>query len=167
MPALNINPQQFGFVVSAYAFSAGISGLLAAGFADSFDRKKLLLFFLAGFLLGTLLCGIANSYVFLLVARVVTGIFGGVVGSIAFAIITDLFEVEKRGRVMGTVQMSFAVSQVLGLPIGLYLANLWDWHAPFLLIVGLGVLVFILIILKMQPVTAHLVLQKNDSAFSH
>jgi predicted MFS family arabinose efflux permease len=167
MPALDINPQQFGFVVSAYAFSAGISGLLAAGFADSFDRKKLLLFFLSGFLLGTLLCGIANSYVFLLLARIVTGIFGGVVGSIAFAIITDLFEVEKRGRVMGTVQMSFAVSQVLGLPIGLYLANAWDWHAPFLLIVGLGVLVFVLIMLQMRPVTAHLALQKENSAFQH
>ncbi|HNP55107.1 MAG TPA: MFS transporter, partial [Ferruginibacter sp.] len=42
---LHISPSQFGLVVSAYAFSAGISGFLAAGFADRFDRKKLLLFF--------------------------------------------------------------------------------------------------------------------------
>ena len=45
MPELHITPQQFGLVVSAYAFSAGASGLLAAGFADKFDRKKFLLFF--------------------------------------------------------------------------------------------------------------------------
>jgi predicted MFS family arabinose efflux permease len=45
MPQLNISTAQFGLVVSAYAFSAGISGILAAGFADKFDRKKLLLFF--------------------------------------------------------------------------------------------------------------------------
>ena len=55
---LHITTRQFGFVVSAYAFSAGASGLLAAGFADKFDRKRMLLFFYAGFLLGTLLCGL-------------------------------------------------------------------------------------------------------------
>jgi predicted MFS family arabinose efflux permease len=48
MPALNITPTQFGVAVSAYAFSAGISGILAAGFADRFDRKRLLVFFYAG-----------------------------------------------------------------------------------------------------------------------
>lgn len=54
MPALQITPRQFGLVVSAYAFSAGLSGLLTAGFADRFDRKKLLLFFYSGFVLATL-----------------------------------------------------------------------------------------------------------------
>src|SRR5207249_2035205 len=74
MPALKITPAQFGSVVSAYAFSAGISGILAAGFADQFDRKKLLLFFYSGFILGTFLCGIASNYEFLLLARMVTGV---------------------------------------------------------------------------------------------
>ena len=99
---LHITTRQFGLVVSAYAFSAGASGLLAAGFADKFDRKRLLLFFYAGFLLGTLLCGVARSYAFLLGARIVTGVFGGVIGSIIMAIIADLFPLEVRGRVMGT-----------------------------------------------------------------
>src|SRR6478736_2249322 len=80
MPALSITPAQFGTVVSAYAFAAGTSGLLTAGFADRFDRKKLLLFFYAGFVLGTLWCGLANSFHALLAARIVTGIFGGVIG---------------------------------------------------------------------------------------
>ena len=70
MPELKIDTAQFGWVVSAYAFSAFASGLLAAGFADKFDRKKLLLFFYAGFIGGTLLCGIADTYSFLLFARV-------------------------------------------------------------------------------------------------
>src|SRR6202008_2007001 len=91
---LHITTAQFGLVVSVYAFSAGASGLLAAGFADKFDRKKLLMFFYSGFLLGTFLCAIAPTYEFLLGARIVTGIFGGVVGSIGFAIITDLFKME-------------------------------------------------------------------------
>src|ERR1700731_2719919 len=98
MKSLTLKPSHFGFAVSAYAFSAGISGLLTAGFADKFDRKKLLLFFYSGFLAGTLLCGLAGSYDFLLVARMITGLFAGVVGSVSFAIVTDLFPMGMRGR---------------------------------------------------------------------
>lgn len=167
MPALHITPSQFGLVVSAYAFSAGASGLLAAGFADKFDRKRLLLFFMAGFLIGTLLCGLAPNYPLLLGARIVTGLFGGVIGSISYAIITDLFEVQQRGRVMGFVQMAFAVSQVLGLPAGLYFSNLWDWHAPFLMIVLLATPLWFVIAWRMKPVNAHIALQKKQSAAAH
>ena len=74
MPALDIGPMEFGLVVSAYAFSAGASGLLTAGFADRYDRKKLLLFFYTGFILGTVWCGLAQSFESLLAARVVTGL---------------------------------------------------------------------------------------------
>src|SRR5437016_2611759 len=81
MKSLNIKPSHFGFAVSAYAFSAGFSGLLTAGFADKFDRKKLLLFFYTGFIAGTILCGIANTYPLLVGARIITGLFGGVIGS--------------------------------------------------------------------------------------
>src|SRR6187455_3603818 len=104
MKSMNLHPNQFGIVVSAYAFSAGISGLLTAGFADKFDRKKLLLFFYTGFIGGTLLCALAPDYHSLLIARIITGLFGGVIGSISFAIITDIFRMEVRGRVMGFVQ---------------------------------------------------------------
>ncbi len=137
MPELAIKPAQFGMVVSAYAFSAGASGFLAAGFADRFDRKRLLLFFYAGFILGTTLCALADNYHDLLIARIITGIFGGVLSSISFAIITDIFKMEVRGRVMGFVQMSFASSQVLGIPVGLYLANKLGWHSPFFMIVAI------------------------------
>jgi predicted MFS family arabinose efflux permease len=164
---LKINTSQFGLVVSAYAFSAGASGLLAAGFADKFDRKKLLLFFYTGFIVGTFLCGIAPDYHFLLIARIVTGLFGGVVGSVSFAIITDLFKLEVRGRVMGFVQMAFAASQVLGIPIGLLLANHFGWHAPFLMITAFGVLLGIVIAVYMKPVTAHLQIRSERNAFAH
>src|SRR3954453_18951076 len=99
MKTLHLKAAQFASAVSAYAFSAGISGLLAAGFADKFDRKKLLLFFYAGFIVGTLLCGITTSYPMLIAAPITTGLFGGVIGSIAMAIVADLFPIEQRGRV--------------------------------------------------------------------
>lgn len=164
---LSISTAQFGLVVSAYAFSAGASGLLAAGFADKFDRKKLLLFFYVGFLIGTLFCGLAPNFHLLLIARIVTGIFGGVIGSISFAIITDLFHMQVRGRVMGFVQMAFALSQVIGIPFGLYLANKYNWHAPFLLIVALGAIVGIILFLYLRPITEHLKIQRESNPFAH
>ena len=167
IPTLKITPAQFGLVVSAYAFSAGASGLLAAGFADKFDRKKFLLFFYVGFLIGTLLCALAPSYELLLAARIVTGIFGGVIGAVTFAIITDLFQLEVRGRVMGFVQIAFGASQVLGLPIGLMLANRFEWHAPFWMIVIFGTLLGIVIVVYMKPVTQHLAANVKQNAFKH
>ena len=167
MPALDITAGQFGVAVSAYAFSAGISGILAAGFADRFDRKRLLLFFYVGFMLGTLLCALAPNYHVLLLGRIVTGLFGGVIGSVVLAIITDLFPLHLRGRVMGFVQTAFAASQVLGIPTGLFLANHWNWHVSFGAIVGLSMVAIAAIVLVMQPVNAHLRLKQDSNAFRH
>lgn len=167
MKKLDMTTANFGFAVSAYAFSAGTSGLLAAGFADKFDRKKLLMFFYTGFIIGTVCCAFANSYHTLLAARIITGLFGGVIGSVSLAIVTDLFVIHQRGRVMGFIQMAFATSQILGIPIGLYLANLWGWHSAFLMIAALGVLILIAIVTQMQPVNKHLELQSDKSPFLH
>jgi predicted MFS family arabinose efflux permease len=167
MPALNITAAQFGVAVSAYAFSAGISGVLAAGFADRFDRKRLLLFFYVGFTAGTALCALAPNYHVLLLGRIVTGLFGGVVGSVVLAIITDLFPLHLRGRVMGFVQTAFAASQVLGIPVGLFLANRWNWHVSFGAIVGLAIAVMAAVLILMRPVNEHLRLKQDRNAFAH
>jgi predicted MFS family arabinose efflux permease len=167
MPAMQIMPRQFGLVVSAYAFSAGISGLLTAGFADRFDRKKLLLFFYTGFIIGTLWCGLAQSFESLLAARVVTGLFGGVIGSIVLAISTDLFPLQMRGRVIGIIQTAFAASQVLGIPISLYLSNRWNWHIPFIAMAAFSIIGGVIIMLKMQAVADHLNIPQEHSAWRH
>lgn len=156
MENLKISPLDFGLVVSAYAFSAGISGILSAGFADKFDRKNILLFFYTGFVIGTALCGLSTTYEYLLAARIVTGVFGGVIASISFAIIADLFPLEVRGRVMGFVMTAFAASQVFGLPLSVYVSNRWGWQAPFWLIAGVSALVGIIAYVRVKPITAHL-----------
>ncbi|MFN5417391.1 MAG: MFS transporter [Flavobacteriia bacterium] len=166
MKSMKITPSQFGIVVSSYAFSAGISGFLTAGFADKFDRKKLLLFFYIGFIVGTLLCGLVTSYPLLVAARIVTGIFGGVISSISMAIVADLFQFNQRGRVMGFLQMGFGISQILGIPISLYFANKWGWQSPFFMIVGLAMLISMVGIIFLKPVKEHLALQK-DNALVH
>jgi predicted MFS family arabinose efflux permease len=167
MPDLDISTQRFGEIVSAYAFSAGVSGFLAAGFADRFDRKRFLLFFYSGFIAGTALCALAPNYPLLLAARIVTGLFGGVIASIVLAIATDLFPLEMRGRVMGVIQTAFSASQVLGIPTGLYITNLWNWHAAFLMIALIAIPVGVVIAIYMKPVINHLALKQSESPWRH
>jgi predicted MFS family arabinose efflux permease len=109
----------------------------------------------------------AQSYAVLVAARIITGLFGGVIGSISMAIITDMFALQQRGRVMGFIQMGFGGSQVLGVPIGLYLANLWSWEAPFWMVAGLYCAIAIAIALYLKPITAHLAVQRDKSALKH
>ena len=160
--SMKISPTQFGIVVSSYAISAGISGFLTATFADKFDRKKLLLIFYGGFIIGTLLCGLAHTYSFLVFSRIITGIFGGVISSISLAIVADLFDFNQRGRVMGFIQMGFGISQILGIPISLYLANYWNWQAPFYMIVFLAAFIFLAAVFVLKPVKDHLSLQRDN-----
>jgi predicted MFS family arabinose efflux permease len=167
MPTFHITPAQFGLAVSVYAFSAGVSGLLAAGFADRYDRKKLLMLFYCGFVVGTLLCGLSHSYGFLVFARMITGVFAGVIGSTVFAITTDLFAYQLRGRVMGIIQTAFSASSVIGIPMGLYLSNRWGWNAPFLLIVAISVLVGIVMVRFLRPLVTHLALQQDRTPLRH
>lgn len=167
MKSLEITPKQFSWVLSSYAFSAAISGILAAGFADKFDRKKFLLIFYIGFVAGTLFCGLSNSYETLLAARIITGLFGGVIGATGMAIVTDVFAINQRGRVMGFVQMAFAGSQILGIPAALYIATKWNWHISFYMIVVLAVLIGLAALIKMRPVDEHLKLQSEKNAFKH
>lgn len=163
MKSMKMTPGQFGVVVSSYALSAGFSGFLTASFADKFDRKKLLLFFYFGFIIGTLLCGLSSTYEFLVFSRIITGIFGGVISSISLAIVADVFDFNQRGRVMGFIQMGFGISQILGIPISLFIANQWNWQAPFYMIVGLSLMIFCVIYLVLKPVTDHLALQRANA----
>jgi len=101
----------------------------------------------------------ATTYPLLIAARIITGLFGGVIGSISMAIITDLFDIHHRGRVMGFIQMGFGASQVLGVPISLYIANAWGWQSPFLMVAAIAAIVAVLIFAKLQPVTKHLTMQ--------
>jgi predicted MFS family arabinose efflux permease len=135
-----ISNAQFGLLVSAYTLSAGLSGLMAATYIDRFSRKQLLLTMYTLFGLATLACGLAPDYFWLMAARIAAGLFGGVLSALAQTIVADVIPFERRGRAMSVVMTSFSVSTVAGVPLGLFLAAHFNWHAPFFgiaLLVGL------------------------------
>lgn len=138
MRLFEISPSEFGLLVSSYTFSAGISSFFGAFFLDRFDRKKILFWVYVGFTVATLGCALSPSYGILLLARILSGLFGGLTSALILAIIGDVIPDARRGRAMGLVMAAFSVASVLGVPLGLFLAGLSDWHTPFFILTGLS-----------------------------
>lgn len=157
MALFQISPQQFGFAVSAYSITAAFSGFASAFFVDRFDRQKLLLFAYIGFVIGTFSCAFAPTYELLVGARILAGLFGGMIGAQVLSIVSDMFGYERRASAMGILMTAFSLASVAGVPTGLWLAARYSWHMPFLAIGGLGVLVIFCIIFWVPPVNKHLV----------
>src|SRR5262245_58256566 len=132
MRTLHIGPSKFGLIVSSYTFAAGVAGLVASGFVDRFARRTMFMVLTAVFLLGTLFCALPPNYHTLLLARVVTGAFGGILGGMAMAIIGDVFPEHRRGRATGSLMTGFSLASVAGVPFGLYLGTHYGWHVPFI-----------------------------------
>jgi predicted MFS family arabinose efflux permease len=159
MRIFDISPREFGLLVSSYTFSAGISSFFGAFFLDRFDRKIILLWVYVGFAIATLGCALSPSYSVLLLARVLSGLFGGLTSALILAIIGDVIPDSRRGRAMGLVMAAFSVASVLGVPMGLFLASLSDWHMPFYILTGLSLFSLGMIIRFIPNITEHL---KND-----
>ena len=157
MRVMLISPQQFGLLVSVYTLTAALAALAVAFYTDRFDRRKTLLLLYAGFVISTLLCGIATDYSSLLAARAVAGAFGGVAGATVHSIIGDTIPEQRRGAATGMIMSAFALSSIIGVPIGLVLAAHYSWRTPFLFLAAVSVLVLVLIWKILPPLRSHLV----------
>jgi MFS transporter, DHA1 family, inner membrane transport protein len=167
IPYFKITAFQFSILVASYSISAFISGLIIAMVIDRFDRKRSLIFAYSGFVVGTLACGFAPSYVLLLAARVIAGLFGGIIGAQVLSIVADLFVYERRGRAMGAVMSAFAMASIIGIPLSLYLTNAFkfNWHVPFILIGAIGIVLIPLIIRHIPNMTGHIKKERRGSPF--
>ena len=154
MSTFGITTHEFGLLVASYSFSAAVSGLLAATFVDRFERRRLLLSMFALFGVATLACGLAPGYATLLIARGLAGAFGGVMGALVQTMIGDVIPFARRARASSLVSAAFSVSTVAGVPLSLWLANHFQWRAPFIFIAVL-VALFILVGVRVLPEMRH------------
>ncbi|EMO75003.1 transporter, major facilitator family protein [Leptospira kirschneri str. 200801925] len=142
--SFHINPQEFSLLISAYTYSAFCAGIVGALLIDRFNRKSAAIFLYSGFMIGTAFCAIADSYIFLLIARIVSGSFGGILSSVIFAIVGDVIAMDRRGRAMGAIMGAFSVSSVIGIPLGLKVAEFYGWNMSFAGIVFLSLPILVL-----------------------
>lgn len=156
MRIFNLTTSEFGQIVSAYGISSGVAGLLVAPIIDRFDRKFFLKLCLVGLFGGTLLCGLAPTPDVLMLGRCIAGFFGGILGGLVQAIISDVFAAERRGFAISRVMLAFSLASVLGVPLGLFFANKMGWHAPFIIVSALLAALFFLAHLKFPTLTGHI-----------
>jgi predicted MFS family arabinose efflux permease len=158
-----IGPEQFGFMVSAYTFAAAASGFVAAFWIDRFDRRRALLFLYGGFIVATALCGIAPGYKLLLAARIVAGLFGGVLGGLTFAIVADVIPYERRATATAVVTAAFSLSAIAGVPLSLWIAVHFSWRTPFLALAVFSIAVAVAAMRVIPSLTAHVSADRRRS----
>ena len=166
MHEFSITTHEFGFLVASYSFSAALAGLLAATFVDKFERKRLLLTVFALFGMATLACGFSPTYTTLLIARGLAGAFGGVMGAMVQTLVGDLIPFERRATASGVISAAFSLSTVAGVPLSLWLANHFQWRAPFILIAATTVLFMLIALRHLPDVRHHLSTEKHAHPFS-
>ncbi len=159
---LEITPVEFGSLVSSYNYTAAFFGLLFGSFADKFDRKPLLLLSLCGFILGTFSCALGNSFELLLISRMFTGAFGGMMNGLIFAVISDVVPFERRGKAMGVVMSAFSVASVIGVPIGLAISDLSRWQNTFHFIGLFSLFILLATQLIFPNITQHIGVQRDS-----
>ena len=159
-----ITDAQFGMLVSAYTLAGGLSGFLASAYIDRFGRKRLLLVLYGLFALATLACGLAPTYMTLMMARIAAGVFGGVLSALSQTIVGDVIPFERRGRAMSIVMTSFSVATVAGVPAGLFLAAHLGWHSAFFGIALLCALFLCFAAWTLPLLDAHLGASSDSSA---
>jgi predicted MFS family arabinose efflux permease len=162
--ALDISPTYIGYLGGGYTLAAAFSSLLCAKFIDRFDRKHVTLIALLGLSLATWACTLAWNMESLFVTRLLAGVCAGPATSIALAIVVDAVPVQHRGRAMAIVMGAFSLAAIGGVPLGLELAMLKGWSAPFYIVSGLGMFVWLAVYFKLPNMTAHL--QQNQQPFS-
>lgn len=156
MKELSIGSEQFALLVASYTITAGLSGLVSAFFIDNFDRKKYFQFAYLGFSIGTLMCGLADDYYSLISARILTGIFGGVLSSTVLTIVSDVIAPQRRAWGIGIVMTAFSLAAAIGLPIGLTAAFTFGWQWPFRILALASFFLFIAVQFVLPPVKGHL-----------
>lgn len=166
MRSFGLGTHEFGLLVASYSFTAAISGVLTATFVDRFERKRLLLFSFTLFALSTLACGLAPNYPTLMVARGLSGAFGGLMGALVQTIVGDAIPYSRRASATGIVSTAFSISTVVGVPLSLWLANWLGWRAPFILIAGLSIMSILIGMRILPELRQHLSEEKRSHPFS-
>ncbi len=136
---------QFVWVTSAYLVASLAGTPIFGKLSDMYGRKRFFIFGLIMFMLGSILCGTAQSIVQLSLYRAIQGIGGGALVPIAFTIVFDSFPPEKRGKMTGLLGAVFGMSSLFGPLLGAYITEYASWRWVFYINVPLGILSLLLI----------------------
>jgi EmrB/QacA subfamily drug resistance transporter len=149
---LGFSEASLAWVVNAYLLTFGGFLLLAGRFGDLYGQRRLFLLGITEFTIASLLCGLANSQTFLIVARAVQGLGGAIVSAIALSLIMILFtEPAERAKAMGVIGFVLSGGGTAGVLLGGTLTDLLSWHWIFLVNIPVGIAAVLLCRVLLPP----------------
>lgn len=166
MAYLAISPGQFSGLISSYSIGAATGGLIGAFFVDRFARKHVFIALLSGFAVSTLACAWASSYWAFAAARTFSGMCGGSMEALTFAMVGDMFPENRRAGATGKIMAMFPLATIVGVPSGVMLAGWFDWRAPFLTVAALAAVALVVVVRCMPALAAHLASRERHGPFA-
>jgi len=146
--------EHYTWVTTAYLIASTIAMIVAGRLSDLYGRKPFLVGGTIIFIIGSFVCGAADSMGSLIFARAVQGLGGGTLMGLAFTTVADIFPPSRRGRVMGIMSAAFGISAIFGPTLGGIITDNFDWSWVFYFNVPIGLAVLALMILgfpKLKP----------------
>src|SRR6202040_3112155 len=141
--SVSASADQINWVLTSYIVAAAIMTAPSGFLATRFGRKRVLMVAVVGFVIASVLCGIAQSLVQIVAFRLLQGFFGAALVPLGQSVLLDIYTVEERGSAMAVFGVSVMVGPVLGPVIGGWLTDHYSWRWVFYINVPLGVLAFV------------------------
>ncbi|WP_071459277.1 MDR family MFS transporter [Bacillus massilinigeriensis] len=130
----------YSWVFSAYLLMNSVTVLIYGKLSDLFGRKPILTFGIIVFLIGSILCGLAESMRMLIIFRLIQGVGAGAVMPLATTIIGDIYSREERAKIQGYLSSVWGISAIMGPAIGGLLVEFVSWRFVFWVNIPLGIL---------------------------
>jgi DHA2 family multidrug resistance protein len=140
--SVSASADQINWVLTSYIVAAALKTTPSRFLATRFGRKRVLMAAVVGFVVASVLCGIAQSLVQIVAFRLLQGFFGAALVPLGQSVLLDLYSVEERGSAMALFGVSVMVGPVLGPVIGGWLTDHYSWRWVFYINVPLGALAF-------------------------
>ncbi|AUX48431.1 multidrug MFS transporter [Sorangium cellulosum] len=146
---LHIEPSLYVWITTAYLVASTVLVPIYGKLSDLFGRKPVLLTGMSIFLLGSLLCGVSQSAVQLILSRALQGVGSAALFTTAFAVVADIFPPAERGKYQGIFGAAFGLSSVLGPLAGGFITDRFGWHWAFFINLPLGAIAMFFVITRM------------------
>lgn len=142
--SFNVSTSQSGLLISAYAMGDAITALIAGPLSDGRDRKKIMVGGLVFFAIGTLACGLSTNFIEMLFFEFVSGVASAFITPQVYATVPTVVAGNKVAQLMGFSTAGLSSSQILGIPVGSYLATM-SWRIPFFCLAALAVILLLVL----------------------
>ena len=130
----------FSWVFSSFLLAQAVTIPIYGKFADLYGRKPVFTFGIIIFLIGSVLCGFANTMNMLILFRLIQGVGAGAVQPIATTIVGDIFSMAERARIQGYISSVWGVSSIIGPALGAFFVQYIRWAWIFWVNVPIGIL---------------------------